>query len=157
MGRESAVAEREDVKPARTDLIVRHDPPETGAAPDPTGREERAANAFDRYSLALQLIQVFPIISVVAEVFVQNSWLARVFAGVGLFAGTVWVVQMERSGGVRRRRESRPPRSTELVDSGRLSAEVVGEDNEINIFIRLRTTPTVLQAPVERRSAEPPM
>jgi hypothetical protein len=154
------VVEREDVKQARTGLIVRTDPPETGAASDPTDRDERAANAFDRYSLALQLIQVFPIISEFAVLFVANTWLARMLAGVGLLVGTGWVIQMERSGGMRALRRSAVPRqlhSTELVDSGRLSAEVVGEDNEINISIRLRTTPTVFQAPVERRPPEPPV
>ena len=60
---------------------------------------ERAANSVDRYSLVLQLVQVFPIISG-AAVLVTTTWVARAFSALGLIAGTVWVLRLERRGGL---------------------------------------------------------
>lgn len=60
---------------------------------------ERPANPIDRYSLALQLVQVFPIVSGLALVLVPVTWLARVLAAIGLLVGTVWVVWRERARG----------------------------------------------------------
>jgi len=129
--------------------------------PDPPGSPadgERAANSIDRYSLALQLIQVFPIVSEVAVVLVTTTWLARILSAVGLFAGTAWVVRLERVRMAGRSR--RPPDELPLEETvtvvpdemirrlgGVLLTELgggeYGELGEISISIRLRPAPSL--------------
>lgn len=60
-------------------------------------RPERPANSLDRYSLALQLIQVFPLVSGVTLALVTVTWLARTMAAVVLVTGTVWVIWQDKS------------------------------------------------------------
>jgi hypothetical protein len=70
------------------------------AAPPPEhpspGR--RRANAYDRYSLLLQLIQVFPVVSAFLVAMVADSVLAFVLAAAALAAATGAVVWAERGG-----------------------------------------------------------
>jgi hypothetical protein len=70
--------------------VTDHD--HTGREPDPY----RPANALDRYSLLLQLIQVFPIVTQAALLMVVTSWLAPALSGLCLLFGTVWVIYVER-------------------------------------------------------------
>lgn len=58
---------------------------------------ERAPNTLDRYSLALQIVQVFPIVAEAVVVVVATAWIARAVSGVLLVAGTAWVVRRERA------------------------------------------------------------
>jgi len=89
-------------------------------APD---RRGRSANSIDRYSLALQLIQVFPILTGGTALLVTTTWLARALAGLGLLAGTVWAVRLERAGApgpLRRRAPAVPQVPVEAVVTARL-------------------------------------
>jgi hypothetical protein len=93
---------------ARRDTAWEHQPAEYGSGEGGEGAEggdepvrrrlpERAANALDRYSLALQLVQVFPIVAEAVVVVVSTAWIARAVSGVLLVAGTAWVVRRERA------------------------------------------------------------
>jgi hypothetical protein len=57
----------------------------------------RGANAIDRYSLALQLIQVYPIILGGAAVLIPVRWLRILVALLGLLIWTMWAIVRERS------------------------------------------------------------
>jgi hypothetical protein len=57
----------------------------------------RGANAIDRYSLALQLIQVYPIILAGVAVVLPLKWLRILVAVLGLLIGTAWAIVRERS------------------------------------------------------------
>ena len=103
----------------RGEIENRSKAPDTGARPAPalpTGRlarrrRERTPNAVDHYSLVLQIIQVFPIITEFIVLVVADAWLARLLSGICLLAGTVWVVKLEGAGGVLhalRSRRARP-------------------------------------------------
>ena len=124
---------------------------------------ERAANTLDRYSLALQIVQVFPIAAEAIVVVVSSAWIARAVSGVLLIAGTAWVVRRERAREMRtarRRRAERelPPGSAEEDAGARCpqpaedAAEAGGtlremyrvagaRGEEIVISIRLRPAP----------------
>lgn len=69
------------------------------AAGRPVRPGVRRANVLDRYSLALQIIQVFPVVLQVAALMVAPIWLRFLLSGAGLVAGTVWVVYLERASG----------------------------------------------------------
>lgn len=69
----------------------------TNAVGDLRGR--RNANSYDRYSLFLQLIQVFPVLSAVLLAVVANSWLAFALSGSVLLSATAGVVYVDRLGG----------------------------------------------------------
>jgi hypothetical protein len=56
----------------------------------------RGANAIDRYSLALQLIQVYPIILAGVAIVFPLEWLRIVVAILGLVVWTIWAVIRER-------------------------------------------------------------
>lgn len=116
---------------------------------------ERPANPVDHYSLVLQLIQVFPIISGVVLALVTVTWLARVLAAGGLVVGTLWVVWQERSRGTARQRRADVPvvvaRPGEVRADTRAAAAVVdallnspaavgeygGDYREVRISIRV--------------------
>jgi hypothetical protein len=92
---------RRIARPGRSAGAARREPvPPT----DPRGRE---ANSIDRYSLALQLIQVFPIVTGGTALLVTTTWVARALAGFSLLVGTVWAVRLERAA-LRRRRGHGP-------------------------------------------------
>ncbi|WP_194919059.1 hypothetical protein [Catenulispora rubra] len=57
----------------------------------------RGANAIDRYSLALQLIQVYPIVLAGVAVVFPLEWLRILIAVLGLMVWTVLAVVRERS------------------------------------------------------------
>lgn len=133
----------------RTAGILRPEPPGSAAG------GERDANSIDRYSLALQLVQVFPIVSEAVVVLVTTTWLARVLSAVGLFAGTTWVVRLERTRKARRTPVELPPQETVTAVvpdamirrlGGVLLTELgggeYGEVGEISISIRLRPPPS---------------
>jgi hypothetical protein len=142
---------------------------------EPRPRRERAANSIDRYSLALQIIQVFPIVAWGTALLVTTTWLARALAGIGLLAGTVWAVRLERAGGLGalRRRADRdvpvravvtarlddPPDGSAVPPApsviqgpdGIVLTQVTSECGEINIWIRLHPSPTVYRHRERRR------
>lgn len=98
----SSVARTGTVRARRTgtaDTVPR----EQAGGPDQADGAERPANRVDHYSLALQLIQVFPIISGVVLALVTVTWLARVLAAAGLLVGTLYVLWHERG-----RRKAQP-------------------------------------------------
>lgn len=64
---------------------------------------DRAPNAVDHYSMVLQLIQVFPIISGALLFALPSVWAARAVSAAGLVGGSVWAVFWERSRAARRR------------------------------------------------------
>jgi len=88
--------------------------PDGEAGADPR-LPERAANTLDRYSLALQIVQVFPIAAEAIVVVVSSAWIARAVSGVLLVVGTAWVVRRERA---REMRTPRPRRAQREVASG---------------------------------------
>jgi len=51
----------------------------------------------DHYSLVLQLIQVFPVVSQAAILMVATTWFARALSGSCLIAASIWVVYKERA------------------------------------------------------------
>jgi len=71
---------------------------QTPSAPD-THRDPvvRGANAIDRYSLALQLIQVFPIILTGVALIFPLGWLRILIAVLGLGTWTAWAIVRERN------------------------------------------------------------
>ena len=60
-------------------------------------RADRAPNAVDHYSMLLQLIQVFPIISGCILFAVPSVWAARGVSAACLVGGSVWAVFWERA------------------------------------------------------------
>ncbi|HEU5332364.1 MAG TPA: hypothetical protein VFU73_06370 [Actinocrinis sp.] len=134
---------------------------EEGAAEEegaPRRLPERAANTLDRYSLGLQIVQVFPIVAEAVVVVVSTAWIARAISGVLLVTGTAWVVRRERGRELRSLRERSADREipsgagdpgTGLPalpdEAGGLLREmyrVVGaRGGEIVISIRLRPAP----------------
>ena len=75
----------------------------TGWALTRRHRANRSPNAVDHYSLFLQVIQVFPVITSVALLIFSSAWLAKVISAILLVGGTGLVVVLEY-GGERRRR-----------------------------------------------------
>lgn len=146
-------------KGAHTDVIRAC---RTVAAPEPPPRRpanavesgdgataERPANPIDRYSLALQLLQVFPMVSSVVLVFVPVSWLARVLAAAVLVVGTVWVVWRERTRG----KPTAPPADDQRADMAAAVVEALlngpvatgeygGEFRGVSISIRIHGSPS---------------
>jgi hypothetical protein len=59
----------------------------------------RGANAIDRYSLALQLIQVYPVILGGVAVVLPYRWLRILVALIGLVFWTVWAIIREKAAG----------------------------------------------------------
>lgn len=142
--------------------------PDGEAGADPR-LPERAANTLDRFSLALQIVQVFPIAAEAIVVVVSSAWIARAVSGLLLVVGTAWVVRRERAREVRILRQRRgerelasgaggtgagPPHPTD--DAGGLLREMYrvagARGEEIVISIRLRPAPP---AP-DRRRRRPP-
>ncbi|MBY8882319.1 hypothetical protein [Actinacidiphila acidipaludis] len=66
--------------------------------PEHPSHGRRRANAYDRYSLVLQLIQVFPVVSAFLVAMIADSLLAFALAGAALAAATGLVVWAERTG-----------------------------------------------------------
>jgi hypothetical protein len=82
-------------------------------------RANRSPNAVDQYSLFLQMIQVFPVISSVVVLIFSNAWLAKMVSGILLVGGTALVVALEYGGERRRRGLDVAARSTALAhDAG---------------------------------------
>lgn len=111
---------------------------------EPGSRRERAANALDRYSLALQLIQVFPIVSQAAILMVATTWFARALSGTCLLLGTAWVVYLERT----RMRRPGPVQ-------GRDVAVVVAAEAEELAVQAVQTVPQDQALPVVTEAAIP--
>jgi len=78
------------------DRTVQQTPTAPTAHRDPVARV-RGANAIDRYSLALQLIQVFPIILTGVALVFPFEWLRILIAVLGLVVWTALAVRRERS------------------------------------------------------------
>lgn len=78
------------------DRTVQQTPTAPTAHRDPVARI-RGANAIDRYSLALQLIQVFPIILTGVALVFPFEWLRILIAVLGLVVWTFCAVRRERS------------------------------------------------------------
>lgn len=70
---------------------------------------EREPNAVDHYSLALQIIQVFPIVTEPIVLVLPSAWIARTVAGVALLGGTTLVIRTERHRHARVLRRHRKP------------------------------------------------
>ena len=66
--------------------------------PEHPASGRRRANAYDRYSLLLQLVQVFPVVSAFLAALVADSVLAFVLSGTALAVATGLVVWTERTG-----------------------------------------------------------
>jgi len=133
-------------------------PARSGPAEDEAAHQrlpERAANTLDRYSLGLQIVQVFPIVAEAVVMVVSSAWIARAVSGVLLVAGTAWVVRRERARELRTLRQRREDQEipsgagearTELPqlpdDTGGLLREMYrvagARGEEIVISIRLR-------------------
>lgn len=137
----------------RGEVENRSQAPDGGARPAPLEPAERGArrrrdrtpNAVDHYSLVLQIIQVFPIITEFIILVVADAWLARLLSGICLLAGTVWVVRLERSGGVLhalRQRRARPPGEIgEPQDAaGVLLGQQVKQDRTVDVAV----TPNII-------------
>jgi len=74
--------------------------------------QEREPNAVDHYSLALQIIQVFPIVTEPIVLVLPNAWIARTVAGIALIGGTTLVIRIERHRHARALRRHRKPSNT---------------------------------------------
>lgn len=70
---------------------------------------EREPNAVDHYSLALQIIQVFPIVTEPIVLVLPSAWIARIVAGIALLGGTTLVIWTERHRHTRTLRRHRKP------------------------------------------------
>jgi len=151
----------------------------TGWALTRRHRANRSPNAVDQYSLFLQMIQVFPVISSVVVLIFSNAWLAKMVSGILLVGGTALVVALEYGGERRRRGLDVAARSAALAhDAG---PEPLGEthaghseththvaarapevqrvvmddgDQRIVISIQVRSAPSV--NPTRRRRRRPP-
>ncbi|HEV2638835.1 MAG TPA: hypothetical protein VGX23_27055 [Actinocrinis sp.] len=129
-----AVADRKIVRPGRAGQTssgaAREGAGPAGSAAGTSSRRERMANTLDRYSLGLQLIQVFPIMGFAAASVVSVRWLGYLIAALVLLAATAWVVRVDRSGGpraaARRRNLGRSSGQAERDPSGAPAAMRTG-------------------------------
>lgn len=120
---------------------------------------ERAAGASGRYSPALQIVRVLPILVEAVVVVVSTAWIVRAVSGVLLVAGTAWTVHREHAREMRTVRGRRADREIESGtgdvgaapsrvpdDAGGLLREMYrvagARGEEIVISIRLRPTPS---------------
>ena len=130
----------------RGEIENRSEARDTDARPAPVApagriarrRRDRTPNAVDHYSLVLQIIQVFPIITEFIVLVVADAWLARLLSGICLLVGTIWVVKLESSGGVvhaLRRHWARPAAGTSEPEdtAGLLVNQQVKQDNAVDV------------------------
>lgn len=117
----------------------------TTGGSDTAGRAERRANAIDHYSLVLQLVQVFPVVTGVTVAVVATAWVARALAGVFLLVGSLWAIRLERSAkdrGARRDASAQDPQVRAVV--------LAQPTDEISILIQVRSSVSP-SAPGRRR------
>jgi hypothetical protein len=124
---EDAIAHRGT---AREPYPARSGPAEEGAAH--RRLPERAANTLDRYSLALQIVQVFPIVAEAVVVVISSAWIARAVSGVLLVAGTAWVVRRERARELRTLRQGRADREIPSAGDARAALPRSGVDQSLD-------------------------
>jgi hypothetical protein len=115
----------------------------------------RGANAIDRYSLALQLIQVYPIVLAGVAVVLPLKWLRILTAVLGLVIGTTWAVVRERSGESASRRQDDafvPQTAAEKAPVASNAMATVEPIHGIRVDIWLHpSTPATSHEPVGRR------
>ena len=161
------------------DGVARNQPERnrTGWALTRRHRANRSPNAVDHYSLFLQMIQVFPIITSVVVLIFSSAWLAKVISGVLLVGGTGLVILLEYRGERRRRGLEAVAR---LAAAQKADPEPLGDthaqqytltrvgpglpdvrsvvtdegDQHIVISIQVRSVPSV--KPVRRKRRRPP-
>jgi hypothetical protein len=113
---------------------VRQDTEQQSQSAQSTHRDPvvRGANAIDRYSLALQLIQVYPIILGGVAALLPVRWLRILVAIVGLLLWTTLAVVRERTAESRKAARPRPDRDDEQDQSH--DDENADHDHEIAVL-----------------------
>lgn len=122
----------------RSAELVAAAPASDGASAAAAHRAERPANSLDRYSLGLQLLQVFPIVSGAVLALVTIAWLARVLAAAVLLAGAVWAIWQDRA----RRADQRHRADAYRPQKPRT---VLAQPDEYHVSIRVGPTPAAFR------------
>lgn len=114
---------------------------QTRPAPGTERPMVRGANAIDRYSLALQLIQVYPTVLAAVAIALPLAWLQIVVAALGLAIWTLWAILRERGvGSAGRDGTGHGQAAAEKVPITTAATTEAGHDIRLDIWLHPRGT-----------------